>query len=82
MDSKTAESEELAKTVVTFYKNKSKEALKHIVNYFKKQNVPVRTIYNIVAKYRKRNSASYLPRGSRPKKFLINSFKHRSTRRV
>ena len=63
---KEAESEELAKKIVTFYKNESKEVLKHTVNYFKKQNVPVRTIYNIVAKYRKRNSISYLPKGPRP----------------
>ena len=59
---------ELAKKVVTFYKNENKEVLKHTINYFKKQNVPVRTIYNIVAKYRKRNSTSYLPRGDRLKK--------------
>ena len=63
-----AESEELAKKLVTFYKNESKEVLKHTVNYFKKQNISVRTIYNIVAKYRKRNSTSYLPKCDRPKK--------------
>ena len=68
MSLKKAESEELAKKIVTFYKNESKQVLKHTaVNYFKKQNVPVRTIYNIVAKYRKRNSTSYLPKGDRPK---------------
>ena len=44
MSSKKAESEDLAKKVVTFYKNECKEVLKHTVNYFKKQNVPVRTI--------------------------------------
>ena len=79
MSLKKAESEELAKKAVTYYKNESKQVLKHTVNYFKKQNVPVRTIYNIVAKYRKRNSTSYLPKGGRPKKFLINSFKHWSS---
>ena len=47
-----AESEELAKTVVTFDKNERKEVLKHTVNDFKKQNVLVRTI---VTKYRKHN---------------------------
>ena len=79
MSFKKAESEELAKKVVTFYKNESKEVLKHTVNYFKKQNVPVKTIYNIVAKYCKHNSTSYLTKGARPKKFLINSFKHWSS---
>ena len=67
MNFKKAESEELDKTVVTFYKNKSKEILKHTVNYFKKQNILVRTIDNIVAKYRKHNSTSYLTKGPRPK---------------
>ena len=64
------------KKVVTFYKNESKEVLKHTVSYFKEENVPVRTIFNIVAKYRQHNLTSYLPKSARPKKFLINSFKH------
>ena len=75
MSFKKAESEELDKTVVTSYKNKSKAVLKHTVNYFKKLNIPVRTIYNIAAKYRKHNSTSYLTKSARPKKFLSNSFK-------
>ena len=62
---KTAESQELANTVVTFCKDVSKEVFKHTVNDFKKQNAPVRTIYNIVAKYRKRNSTSYVLKGAR-----------------
>ena len=52
MSFKKAESEELAIKVVTLYKNESKGVLKHTVNYFKEQNVLVRIIYNIVAKYR------------------------------
>ena len=36
MSSKKAESEELARKVVTFYQNESKEVLKQTVNYFKK----------------------------------------------
>ena len=68
MGLKTADSEEFTKKVVTFYKNESKEILKHTVNYFKKQNVPVRTIYNIVAKYRQRNSTNYLPKDGRTKR--------------
>ena len=36
---KKHESEELANTVVTFYKNESKEVLKHTINDFKKQNL-------------------------------------------
>ena len=36
MNLNEAESEELTKTVVTFYKNESKEVLKHTVNYLKK----------------------------------------------
>ena len=68
--------------IATFYKNESKEVLKHIVSYFNKQNLPVRTIDNIAAKYRKRNSASYLSKGTRPKKILINSFKQWTTRQA
>ena len=68
MSFKNAESEEFDKTVVTFYKNEGNEVLKHTVNYFKERNIPVRTIYNIVAKYRKRNSTSYLPKGGRRKR--------------
>ena len=68
MDFKKAESEKLAEAVVTFYENESKEVLKHTVNDFKKQDVPVRTIYNIVAKYRKRNSTSSLLKGGPSKK--------------
>ena len=36
LDKNKAESEELAKMVVTFDKNESKEVLKHTVNDFKK----------------------------------------------
>ena len=48
--------------------------VKHTAIYYgasvisKEQNVPVKTIYNIVAKYHKRNSISYLPKGGRSKK--------------
>ena len=41
----------LAKRVVTFFKNESKEFLKYTVNHFKKENVPVRTVYNIITRY-------------------------------
>ena len=68
MGLKKAESKELAKTVVTFYKDESKEVLKHTINYFKKENISVRTIYNIVVKYHKHNPASYLPKNGRPKR--------------
>ena len=78
MSFKEAQSEELAKNVVTFDKNEGKEVLKHTGNYFKKQNVRVRRMDNIVAKYRKRNSTSCFPEGGCRKKLLTNSFKHRS----
>ena len=68
MSLKKAKLEELSKKIVTFYENESKEVLKHTVNYFKKQNVPIGTIYNIVAKYRQRNSTSYLAKGGSTKK--------------
>ena len=67
MSLKNGKSEELDKIVVNFYKNEGNEVLKYTVNYFKNQNIPVRTIYNIVAKYHKRNSTSYFPKGVRPK---------------
>ena len=62
MDLKKAKLEKRAKTVVAFYKHESKELFKHTVNYFEKENVPVRTIHNVVAKYRKHNLTSYLPK--------------------
>ena len=51
MSLKKDESEELAKTVLAFDKNESNEVFKHTVNDFKKQNISVRTVYNVVAKY-------------------------------
>ena len=65
---KKAESAMLAKRVVTFFKNESKEVLKHTVNHFKNENIPVRTIYNIITRYRKHNSTNCLPKTGRPKK--------------
>ena len=65
----------LAKRVVTFFKNESKEVLKHTVNHFKKENVPVITIYNIITRYRKHNSTNYLPKTGRPKKISDQELK-------
>ena len=72
---KKAESEMLAKRVVTFFKNESKEVLKHTVNHFKKENVPVITIYNIITRYRKHNSTNYLSKTGRPKKISDQELK-------
>jgi len=72
---KKVESEMLAKRVVTFFKNESKEVLKHTVNHFKKENVPVRTIYNIITRYHKHNSTNYLPKTGRPKKISDQELK-------
>ena len=72
---KKAESKMLNKRVVTFFKNESKEVLKYIVNHFKKENVPVRTVYNIITRYRKHNSTNYLPKSVRPKKISDQELK-------
>ena len=64
-----------AKRVVTFFKNESKEVLKHTVNYFKKENTPVRTIYNVIKRYLKHNSTNYLPKTGRPKKISDQELK-------
>ena len=72
---KKAESQMLAKRVVIFFKNESKEALKHTVNDFKKVTVPVRTIYNTITRYRKHNSTNYLPKTGRPKKISHQELK-------
>ena len=72
---KKAESEMLAKRVVIFFKNENKEVLKHTVNDFKKENVPIRTIYNIITRYRKHNSTNYLPKTGRPKKISDQELK-------
>ena len=69
------QSEMLAKRIVTFFKNESIEVLKHTVNHFKKENIPVRTIYNIITRYRKHNSTNYLPKTGRPKKISDQELK-------
>ena len=69
----------LAKRVVTFFKNESKEVLKYTVNHFKKENVPVRTVYNIITRYRKHNSTNYLPKAGTRKYQVYSETKVRAT---
>ena len=76
---KKVELEMLAKRVVTFFKNESKEVLKRTVNHFKRENVPVITIYNIITRYHKHNSTNYLPKSGRPKKISDQVLKTGST---
>ena len=75
MTLKKAESKMLAKRVVIFFKNESKEFLKHTVYDFKKETVPVRTIYNTITRYRKHNSTNYLPKTGRRKKISDQELK-------
>ena len=66
----------LAKRVVTFFKNESKEVLKYTVNHFKKRkDVPFITIYNIITRYCKHNSTNYLPKTDRSKKISDQELK-------
>jgi hypothetical protein len=46
-----AEKEALSQRICNFYHDAANNSVKTTVNYFKKQNVPQRTIYNIVKGY-------------------------------
>ena len=79
MSFKKAKLEEVDKKVVTFYKDESKEVLKHTVNYFKKTMfrsehfiILLQSILNIIHQVICQKMAVH-------KEFLINSFKHWSS---
>ncbi|CAF0730696.1 unnamed protein product [Adineta steineri] len=60
------EREALSQRVCNFYTDSSNNSVKTTVNYFKKQNIPQTTIYNILRKYRQHGTTKYLPKSGRP----------------
>lgn len=62
------EREELAKRVCNFYEDASNHSVKTTVNYFKKQQVPERTIRYMLRKYLVHQTTDFLPRKGRPVK--------------
>ena len=78
MDLKKAESKQVVTKMVTFYRNESK-ILKHTIIDFK-THVPVRIIYNIVAKYRNLIQRIICQKVAVQKRFLINKMGVRQRR--
>ncbi|CAF2038450.1 unnamed protein product [Rotaria magnacalcarata] len=62
------EREALSQRICNFYIDSSNNSVKTTVNYFKKQNIPQTTIYNILRKYRQHGTTKYLPKSGRPYK--------------
>jgi hypothetical protein len=60
------EREALAKRVRNFYEDAANKSVKTTVNFFKKQNIPERTIRYILKKYLVYGTTEFLPRSGRP----------------
>jgi hypothetical protein len=62
------EREELAKRVCNFYEDASNRSVKTTMNYFKKRNVPEKTIRYMLRKYLVHKTTYFLPRKGCPTK--------------
>ena len=62
------EREALAQRICNFFSDSSNCSVKATVNYFKKQNIPQTTIYNILRRYRDHGTTKYLSKSGRPRK--------------
>ncbi|CAF3533775.1 unnamed protein product [Rotaria socialis] len=62
------EREALAKRVCNFYEDAASRSVKTTVSFFKKQNIPERTIRYILKKYLVYGTTHFLPRNGRPHK--------------
>ena len=60
------EREALAQRTCNFYIDTSNKSIKTTGNYFIKQGIPRRTIYNIINKYLKYGRTTFFPRTGRP----------------
>lgn len=60
------EREELAKRVCNFYEDAGNKSVKTTINYFKKRNIPERTIRYMLKKYLVHGTTEFLPRKGRP----------------
>jgi transposase len=63
-----AEREALSQRICNFFRDAANNSVKTTVNYFKKQNIPQRTIYNILKRYITYNTTKDRPRSGRPMK--------------
>ena len=63
-----AEREALSQRIYNFYHDAANNSVKTTVNYFKKQNIPQRTIYNILKRYLTYNTTKDRVRSGRPVK--------------
>lgn len=62
------EREELAKRVCNFFEDAANKSVKTTVNFFKKKNIPERTIRYMLKKYLVHGTTKFLPRTGRPVK--------------
>ncbi len=60
------EREELSKRVCNFYEDAANKSVKTTVNYFKKRNIPERTIRYMLKKYLAHGTTKFLPRKGLP----------------
>ncbi|CAF1216156.1 unnamed protein product [Rotaria sp. Silwood1] len=67
--------EKLAQRICNFYVDSSNKSCKTTVNYFIKQGVPRRTIYNILQRYLKHGRTKFLPKTGRPLKLSNKEIK-------
>ena len=62
------EREDIAKLVCNFYEDAASHSVKATINYFKKRDIPERTIRYILKKYLTYGTTKFLPRKGRPVK--------------
>ena len=69
------EREALSQYICNFYHDSTNNSVKATVNYFKKQNISQRTIYNILNKYLKYRTTRDRPRNDRSVKLSNKTLK-------
>ena len=62
------EREDIAKRVCNFYEDATSHSVKATINYFKKRDIPERTVRYILKKYLTYGTTKFLPRKGRPVK--------------
>ena len=62
------EREDIAKRVCNFHEDAASHSVKATINYFKKRDIPERTIRYILKKYLTYETTKFLPRKGRPVK--------------
>ena len=64
--------EALSQRTYIFYYDSAKKSVKTTVNYFKKQDAPQSTIYDVLKKYLQYRTTKDLSRSARPRKLSKN----------